>query len=93
VGREGFASARGDLARGYDREMNQPLVTVATFTTAVEGNLAKGCLQAAGIPAFLKDGGMAVHLTHALGAVTLQVVEDDAEDAREILRLAAELER
>lgn len=76
--------------------MPDSLVTVATFPTAVEANLAKGCLESAGIPAFLKDEqmvGMVWHWAMALGGVKLQVGEDDAEEALDILALAVEPER
>lgn len=73
--------------------MTESLVTVATFPTAMEANLAKGCLEAAGIPAFLADEqmvGMNWHMAILLGGVKLQVGPDDAEEAVEILGLAAE---
>ena len=75
--------------------MTESLVTVATFPTAVEGTLAKGCLQAAGIPAVLEGEpmGMALHLAFAVGRVKLQVAGHDAAEALEILRLAVEPER
>ena len=72
--------------------MTESLVTVATFPTEMEANFAKGCLEAAGIPALLTGAqiGMAVHLAIAPGGVRLQVVEHDAEAALKILRLAVE---
>ena len=72
-----------------------PLVTVATFPNAMEANFAKGCLEAAGIPAFLADEqmvGMNWHMSILLGGVKLQVCADDAEEAVEILSMAAEPE-
>jgi hypothetical protein len=63
----------------------EQLVTVARFAEPVKANLAKNCLEAEGIPAFLADEitvGMAWQLSNALGDIKLQVAEQDAERAR-----------
>jgi hypothetical protein len=68
--------------------MSDRLVTIGTFGSAVEANLARNCLQAAGMKAFLADEetvSMAWHLTNALGGIKLQVQDGDAEEALAIL--------
>ncbi len=70
------------------RVMNNQLITVATFSTPIEGELAKHQLSAHGIQAYLKDeatANMAWHLTVAIGWVKLQVAESDVERAMTIL--------
>jgi len=64
------------------------LVTVATFQTPVEAELAKERLELEGITAFLKNEmavGVMPYLGSALGGIELQVPERDAAAAREIL--------
>lgn len=68
--------------------MNNQLITVATFSTPIEGTLAKHQLEAHGIQAYLRDeatANMAWHLTVAIGWIKLQVVESDVERAMAIL--------
>jgi hypothetical protein len=68
--------------------MNDRLVTVATFGGPIEANLAKNCLESAGVNAFLADeeaAAMAWHLTNAFGGIKLQVREQDAEEALAVL--------
>lgn len=68
--------------------MSKKLVTVATFGTPTEANLARNQLDAEGIRAFLADEttvGMAWHLGNAVGGIKLQVADDDAERALSIL--------
>jgi hypothetical protein len=68
--------------------MTENLVTVGTYPTSLEAQLAKNRLQAAGIPAILLDGevaDMAWYLTNAVGGVKLQVQPGAAEQARAVL--------
>lgn len=65
------------------------LVTVGTFTGPIEAHLAKGRLEAEGIPAFVAHEH---HIwanwgfSHALGGVKLQVVSENAAQAEAILK-------
>ena len=64
------------------------LVTIATFWSPVEANLARNNLDAAGIRAILvgeETVGMAWHLTNAIGGVKVQVREADADRALVVL--------
>ena len=66
----------------------EDLVTVATFRTAAEAELAKEMLDNEGIVAFLGNemsAGLMPYLTSELVQITLQVPERDAERARDIL--------
>jgi hypothetical protein len=68
--------------------MNDNLITVATFVGPIEANMAKNCLESAGVKAFLADeeaAAMAWHLTNAIGGIKLQVMEQDAEQALAVL--------
>ena len=65
------------------------LVTVGTFTGPIEAHLAKGRLEAEGIPAFVAHEH---HIwanwvySHALGGVKLQVASEKADQAAAILK-------
>jgi len=75
------------MPRG-DRQMNERMQTVATYTTSIEANLAKNCLEAAGIRTCLVDQesvGMVWSLANAYGGIKLQVSEEDAQEAVAIL--------
>lgn len=64
------------------------LVTIATYTTPYEAQIAKGMLETNGIPAFAANEhfvGVNWLLSNAIGGVTLQVTETDAEQARALL--------
>ena len=64
------------------------LVTVARFRDLPEAILARGRLQSAGIDAFLADENyirMDWFMSNMIGNMRLQVREDDAESAKEIL--------
>ncbi|WP_394837268.1 DUF2007 domain-containing protein [Pendulispora rubella] len=66
----------------------EDLVTVASFRTAPEAELAKELLENEGISAFLGNemaAGLMPFLTPDLGGVTLQVQQKDAGRAREVL--------
>lgn len=68
--------------------MTDRLVTVATFLSPVEANLAKNELEAAGITAYLMDeetANTAWQLTSAIGGVKLQVAEHAARQAATVL--------
>lgn len=61
-------------------------VVVRTFLTAVDANMARTALEAAGIPSMVRSddcGGMRPHLW--LGGVALLVPSSQAEDARAVL--------
>jgi hypothetical protein len=66
----------------------ETLVTVATFTTPVEAEMARVRLERLGIRAFLGNAiavGVMPFLGNDLGGISLQVLETDAEQARELL--------
>lgn len=68
------------------------LVTVETCTGPIEAHLAKGRLEAEGIPAFVVNEHHVWAnwtLSHALGGVRIQVASSDAENARRILQAHA----
>ncbi len=65
--------------------MRDEFITVSTFQTVLEAELARSVLEAAGIESF-------IHAPHAnalypgiLGEVKLQVREDDLDTAKDIL--------
>jgi hypothetical protein len=60
------------------------LVTIRTFSSNVEANLARTLLERAGIPAVLTDeltSGDVWRLSSAVAAIKLQVAEEDRERA------------
>jgi hypothetical protein len=64
------------------------LVTIASFGSVEEADLARMVLDEEGIPAVLEGQvvvGLLWYLTNATGGVKLQVFEDDASRAREVL--------
>jgi hypothetical protein len=67
---------------------NQDLVTVATFDTLAEAEIARGLLQAEGIEVVLQDQPLASLLppvAFANGGLALKVAPDELERARECL--------
>lgn len=65
------------------------LVTIARFRDLAEAELARGKLEAEGIPAFLADQylvGLDWNYSNAVGGVRLQVPLEWAEEARDILK-------
>jgi hypothetical protein len=67
------------------------LVTVATFQTLREASVARGALEAAGIPAVVPSENSVVGLNHAEAQMIwaeLQVRAVDREGATELLRQA-----
>jgi len=67
-------------------------VTVANFGVVFEAELARGTLEAAGIPAQVRDANTASitghHMVEVMGGIRLQVREQDRERALEILHQA-----
>jgi len=73
--------------------MTDKLVTIATFSTPFDANMAKSVLESAGIPVFVADEftiGMNWLYSNALGGVKVQVPESVACEARGILALQSE---
>lgn len=65
------------------------LVTIARFRDLPEAELARGKLEAEGIPASLADHylvGLAWSYSNAVGGVRLQVSQECADEARDILK-------
>ena len=70
--------------------MNDALVTVGTFLTHIDADLAKSALEAAGIESLIVSddcGGVRPHLW--LGGVKVVVRDEDAQRALEILNPTA----
>lgn len=68
--------------------MPDPLVTIATFRDLPEALLAQGKLEAGGIESFLADDNvvrMDWFWANAVGGVKLQVREEEAESALDLL--------
>ena len=68
--------------------MSLKLVTAVTCPSSIEANIVRNYLEAGGVRAFLADDatiGMAWHLGTALGGVKVQVAEEDADRAAELL--------
>lgn len=64
------------------------LITLATFDTPIDAEIAKNKLEAAGVRAFLADEAtvrMASYLGPAMGGVKLQVRDSDVELALSVL--------
>lgn len=64
--------------------MTAEVVTLATFVSPVEANLAKNRLEAEGIRGFLENEeivAMAWHLSNAVGEIKLLIAERDIEAA------------
>jgi hypothetical protein len=64
------------------------VVNVATFDTIIDANINMGRLQAEGIPCWLADEHIVqtdMLYSPAIGGIKLQVSEEWAEKAREIL--------
>lgn len=67
----------------------EKLVTLQTFSTSWEAELARACLQAEGIHAVIADEHffrLYGALSHTLGGLRLQVRPEEAERAAEMLR-------
>jgi ascorbate-specific PTS system EIIC-type component UlaA len=75
--------------------MTERLVTVAVFVSPHEAGMAKGELEACGIPAFVADEfaiGANPLYSNALGGIKVQVPAQFVEEARQILSLEPPLE-
>ena len=66
----------------------EPIVTLATFDTEFEASLARGALEAIGIPAMVpgEDAGLYIRRSRVLQGVELKVFESDRERAAVELR-------
>lgn len=67
----------------------QPLVTIATYTDAIEAHIARGRLDAEGIAAFTADEHLVWadwSYSNALGGVKLRVAHADAARALAVLQ-------
>lgn len=67
---------------------NQPLVTIAEYTNALQAHIARGRLEAEGLEVHIADEHyitMNWYLSNALGGVKLQVAENKIEQAKEVL--------
>ncbi len=70
------------------------LIVIAAFGNRLEAQLAKGALDAAGIDSMLRGdtvGKMREHIAWSGSGFQLLVREEDAEEARRILKDAGEL--
>jgi hypothetical protein len=66
--------------------MSDSIVTVATYRTAIEANVAKNVLESNGIRAFLADENFS-NLNYAIPvSAKVQVSAADAEKARDLLQ-------
>ena len=75
-------------------DKHDQFVTIRQFGDMAEALLAKGCLESAGIAAFLADANIARLEWPLSRGVRLQVNADDAEAATTLLeQLAAEASR
>ena len=64
------------------------LVTVATFTTPLEAELARGRLEGEGVEAHVADGELVTAdwtMSNAVGGVKVRVAAEDADRARAVL--------
>jgi hypothetical protein len=64
--------------------MSDDLVTVASFLTIQEANMARGFLESNGVAVFVGAEAM-VPLSPIVGSVKLRVREQDVEAVRELL--------
>jgi hypothetical protein len=67
---------------------NDELVTVVTFGTAHEAEIARGVLETNDIDVFLSDQAIsriASHLTPLIGGIKLQVPRQDVDKVRKLL--------
>lgn len=72
--------------------MDEKLVTIAVFVAPYEAEMAKGDLEACGIPAFVVDQftiGANPLYSNALGGIKLQVPASYAEEAHKIITAQA----
>ena len=71
----------------HDDAEFRDLVTVRTFSTLMEAELAKGTLEAAGIESFLFDENVGrIYLANIVGGFRLRVDAANADEANRILK-------
>jgi hypothetical protein len=78
---------------GYD--MTEKMVTVAVFVSPHEAGMAKGELEAYGIPAYVADEfaiGANPLLSNALGGIKVKVPVGFVEEARKVLSVESTFE-
>jgi len=74
---------------------NDDLIVVRTFATEAEADVAASALEAAEIDAMIQAdtaGGMRPHIAWATGGFKVLVREEDADEAREILKPRTQLD-
>ena len=65
---------------------NEKLITIARFDNSFDAELAKMTLDNAGIPCHLAGIGLSINMPYpTVVSVELQVLEGDAEQAKELL--------
>jgi hypothetical protein len=84
----GLAEQRTDEGNGFVTNERTDMVTIARFEDHLEAEVARGVLEAAGIPCFL-HGENANNLIPAAFGVRLQVAPGDEADARTVLETDA----
>jgi len=65
------------------------MITVATFSKPEEAHMLRLRLEAGGVPAYIQDENMVQTdwlYSNAIGGVRVQIDEDDADRAKEILQ-------
>ena len=70
---------------------NEKIITIYTFNLANEAAIVRGRLESEGIPCFIQNeliSQVAPFYSNAFGGVKLQVNENDAAKAKEILKEA-----
>ena len=70
-------------------EQHGKLITIRQFGDMAEALLAKGCLESAGIDAFLADANITRMEWPISRGLRLQVLAEDAEAATELLQQVA----
>jgi hypothetical protein len=61
------------------------IITIAEFDDAMQAEIMRGKLAAAGIPAYVSDGNVLPHIPFFAHAVRLQINEEDEEQAKLVL--------
>ncbi len=88
--KRGLSSGQLDDQRNppeQDDAEYRDLVTVRTFSTLMEAELAKGILDAAGIESFLFDENVGrIYLANVVGGFRLRVDAANADEANRILQ-------
>jgi hypothetical protein len=84
--RDLYAGQLDEIEQGHTDAEFRDLVTVRTFSTLAEAEMAKGLLDASGIESFLFDENMArVYVMTFVGGARLQVDAENAEAANRLL--------